>query len=162
MLNGIWIFVQLWPPLWMSTIWGAIISLKWGYEINKHHYRLGRDCHPTDQTSMTWRLAIQENTISIPWSQFSDHKKDRQTDQGTGQLDGWTLHYLFMLFSALFMMNFLIWEYSRNLLCLIDFQRNNKSAPCLLHKNINRKMWNIDSDLKDATQSIQLQLFLLL
>lgn len=24
----------------------GIISLKWGYEINKHHYRSGRDCLP--------------------------------------------------------------------------------------------------------------------
>lgn len=36
-------------------------------------------------------------------------------------------------------MKFVIWEHLLNLLCLIDFKKSNKYAPCLLHKDIKRK-----------------------
>lgn len=40
---------------------------------------------------------------------------------------------------VLFIMKFVIWEYSLNFFCFIDFKKSNKYVFCLLYKDIKRK-----------------------
>lgn len=144
----------------MSIIFGAIRSPEVGLWNQQAPLQIWKGLLPnwSDISNMEIRNMGKIVLLSIHWSLNSsitrERDKDRQIDRQTRELDSlmaWTVHYRFMLCSALFMMKFLLWEHSFNLLCLTDFKKKNKSAPCLLYKGIKRKMWNIHSGLNDVT-----------